>query len=59
MTIVTSHPSLLPELSEPERACLALAWQAMLAGTNPIGAVVVDGDGRIVDWAYSGRSKWD
>lgn len=45
MTIVTNQSALLSELSEPERACLALAWEAMLAGTNPIGAVVVDGDG--------------
>ena len=43
----------MPDLSEPERACLALAWEAMVAGTNPIGAVVVDGDGTIV---ASGRN---
>lgn len=43
----------MPDLSEPERACLALAWQAMVAGTNPIGAVVVDSDGAIV---ASGRN---
>jgi tRNA(Arg) A34 adenosine deaminase TadA len=43
----------MPDLSEPERACLALAWEAMLAGTNPVGAVVVDGDGTIV---ASGRN---
>lgn len=35
-------------LEEPWRACLELAWQAYLAGTIPVGAVVVDGDGRIV-----------
>jgi tRNA(Arg) A34 adenosine deaminase TadA len=48
VTTVTNQPALLSELSEPERACLALAWEAMLAGTNPIGAVVVDPDGMIV-----------
>lgn len=42
-----------PELSEPERACLTLAWEAFLAGTNPVGAVVVDTAGRIV---ASGRN---
>jgi tRNA(adenine34) deaminase len=42
-----------PELSEPERACLALAWEAFLAGTNPVGAVVIDAAGRIV---ASGRN---
>jgi len=42
-----------PELSEPERACLALAWEAFLAGTNPVGAVVIDASGRIV---ASGRN---
>jgi tRNA(adenine34) deaminase len=48
VTTVTNQSALLPELSEPERACLALAWEAMLAGTNPIGAVVVDPAGNIV-----------
>jgi tRNA(adenine34) deaminase len=48
VTTVTNQPALLSELSEPERACLALAWEAMLAGTNPIGAVVVDPDEVIV-----------
>ena len=53
MTTVTNQ-SALPELSEPERACLALACDALLAGTNPIGAVVVDADGMIV---ASGRNS--
>lgn len=48
MTTVLNQSELLPELSEPERACLALAWEALLAGTNPIGAVVVDADGAII-----------
>lgn len=43
----------MPDLSEPERACLVLAWEAMVARTNPIGAAVVDGDGTIV---ASGRN---
>ncbi len=33
------------ELSTAERACLELAWQALLAGTTPVGAVVTDADG--------------
>jgi tRNA(adenine34) deaminase len=48
VTTVTNQSALLSELSEPERACLALAWEALLAGTNPIGAVVVDAAGTIV-----------
>ena len=35
-------------LPEIWRACFGLAWQAVRAGSLPIGAVVVDGDGRIV-----------
>lgn len=54
MTTVTNQSSPLADLSEPERACLALAWDALLAGTNPIGAVVADADGRIV---ASGRNS--
>jgi tRNA(Arg) A34 adenosine deaminase TadA len=38
----------LAELSQPELACLELAWEAQLAGTIPIGAVVTDADGQIV-----------
>ena len=53
MTAVTNQSAALPELSEPERACLALAWEAFLAGTNPVGAVVVDHNGAIVG---AGRS---
>jgi tRNA(adenine34) deaminase len=32
----------------PWDACLSLAWEAYRAGTIPVGAVVVDGAGRIV-----------
>jgi tRNA(adenine34) deaminase len=35
-------------LEEPWRECLRLAWEAFRAGTIPVGAVVVDGAGRIV-----------
>lgn len=45
--------SVLANLSEPERACLELAWQALLAGTIPIGAVVADADGIVI---RSGRN---
>lgn len=36
------------ELSTAEWACLELAWQALLAGTTPVGAVVTDSTGAIV-----------
>jgi tRNA(Arg) A34 adenosine deaminase TadA len=36
------------ELDEPWRASLELAWEAYLAGTIPVGSVVVAADGRIV-----------
>jgi tRNA(adenine34) deaminase len=45
--------NVLADLSGPERACLELAWQALLAGTIPIGAVVVDADGIVI---RSGRN---
>lgn len=45
--------SVLANLSGPERACLELAWQALLAGTIPIGAVVADADGIVI---RSGRN---
>jgi tRNA(adenine34) deaminase len=45
--------SVLANLTEPERACLELAWQALLAGTIPIGAVVADADGIVI---RSGRN---
>jgi tRNA(adenine34) deaminase len=43
----------LADLSGPEQACLELAWQALLAGTIPIGAVVADADGVVI---RSGRN---
>ncbi len=45
--------SVLTELSGPEQACLELAWQALLAGTIPVGAVVADTDGAVIG---SGRN---
>jgi tRNA(Arg) A34 adenosine deaminase TadA len=36
------------ELDEPWRAALELAWEAYLAGTIPVGSVVVDAEGNIV-----------
>jgi tRNA(adenine34) deaminase len=50
---MTSAPPGLEHLAEPEQACLALAWDALLAGTIPIGAVVVDASGTIIG---SGRN---
>ena len=35
------------EVSEPWAVALGLAWEAMVAGTTPVGAVVIDGDGEI------------
>jgi tRNA(adenine34) deaminase len=35
-------------LEEPWRVCLSLAWEAYGAGTIPVGAALVDGDGAIV-----------
>jgi tRNA(adenine34) deaminase len=43
----------LADLSGPEQACLELAWQALLAGTIPIGAAVADADGIVI---RSGRN---
>ena len=36
------------EFSEPWAVPLGLAWEAMLAGTTPVGSVVINTDGRIV-----------
>jgi tRNA(Arg) A34 adenosine deaminase TadA len=35
-------------LEEPWRECLQLAWDAYRAGTVPVGAIVVDANGRVV-----------
>jgi tRNA(Arg) A34 adenosine deaminase TadA len=37
-----------PSPAEPWRACLELSWEAYLAGSVPVGAVVVDPAGEIV-----------
>ncbi len=44
----TPTPAGFEHLSVPELTCLALAWDAMLAGTIPIGAVVTDEAGQII-----------
>ena len=36
------------ELSKPWAAALGLAWEAMVAGTTPVGSVVIKADGQIV-----------
>jgi len=36
------------EISEPWAVALGLAWEAMLAGTTPVGSVVINADGQIV-----------
>lgn len=41
-------------LADPWRRCLSLAWEAYGAGTIPVGAVVVDGDGEVV---ATGRNR--
>ena len=38
----------LVDLSEPWAEALGLAWEAMIAGTTPVGSVVTDADGQIV-----------
>jgi len=43
-------------LSLPWQACLEEAWSAYCASTIPIGAVVVDADGRILS---RGRNRID
>jgi tRNA(Arg) A34 adenosine deaminase TadA len=35
-------------LEEPWRVCLSRAWEAYGAGTIPVGAALVDGDGAVV-----------
>jgi tRNA(Arg) A34 adenosine deaminase TadA len=35
-------------LSEPWGVALDLAWEGMVAGTTPVGCVVIDGDGAVV-----------
>lgn len=53
------QPGIVPATSTlpaPERACLELAWQAMLAGAAPIGAVVADPAGAIIS---TGRNAVD
>jgi tRNA(adenine34) deaminase len=41
-------------LEDPWRRCLSLAWEAYGAGTIPVGAVLVNGDGRVVS---EGRNR--
>jgi tRNA(Arg) A34 adenosine deaminase TadA len=41
-------------LTEPWAAAFSLAWEAMLAGTTPVGCVVLDEDGRV---AVRGRGR--
>jgi tRNA(adenine34) deaminase len=43
-------------VSAAEWACLELAWQALLAGTAPIGAVVTDAGGAVIS---TGRNAVD
>jgi tRNA(adenine34) deaminase len=52
--MTTAAPAGLEYLSAAELTCLELAWDALLAGTIPVGAVVVDAAGRIIG---SGRNR--
>jgi tRNA(Arg) A34 adenosine deaminase TadA len=45
---VTNAANSLDDILEPERQSLELAWQALLAGTTPVGAVVVDAAGTVI-----------
>ncbi len=42
------HVDVWDGLSEPWRACVQLAWEAYLAGSLPIGAVVADAQGNVL-----------
>src|SRR3954451_884060 len=42
-------------LPDPWRRCFTLAWQSRLAGSVPIGAVLVDGHGTII---AEGRNRF-
>lgn len=45
------------QLSPTWREAFELAWESLRAGSPPIGAVVVDGDGRIVSRGRSRRGE--
>ncbi len=38
----------MEDLTEPWVSALTLAWESMLAGTTPVGCVVLDGDKQVV-----------
>jgi tRNA(adenine34) deaminase len=52
--MTTAAPPGLEHLSAAELACLELAWDALVAGTIPVGAVVVDAAGQVIG---SGRNR--
>lgn len=48
VTLLRRGKSLWAGLESPWPTCFDLAWEAYRAGTIPVGAVVTDGEGRIV-----------
>jgi tRNA(adenine34) deaminase len=50
-------PAEWTELPEPWHIAFALAWEALLAGSPPVGAVVVDADGGIIGRGRSRRHE--
>lgn len=50
----TFAPVALSDINDIWRACLDLSWQAFANGSLPIGAVIVDGHGKII---ASGRNR--
>jgi tRNA(Arg) A34 adenosine deaminase TadA len=48
VTLLKRPRSPWADLDAPWPTCFDLAWEAYRAGTIPVGAVVTDGDGRIV-----------
>ena len=48
VTLLKRQRSPWGDLDAPWPTCFDLAWEAYRAGTIPVGAVVTDGDGRIV-----------
>ena len=51
---VAGAPVDFRSLDQPWRRCVELAWDSWVAGSVPVGAVVVDGDGCVVS---EGRSR--
>src|ERR1700722_20871779 len=51
------EPELWSDVDPPWRAALELAWESFQAGSPPVGAVVVDGNGEVVARGRSRRGE--